>query len=309
MTIRFSGARRLVACAVVACAVLGAMQQASAQGYQQTRVGVVGGYEILSIYEKGRFDRCAASINGPSGMLRFAWNTARKYTISIPGAPPTTRGPFAISIDGAPPRAFNGVGNADRAWTELPNDMVDRLFNARRMLVVHWGGILHNWPINGNSLVTVFSAVEDCLKKATERLSAAPPPPINSVPAGGVMLYTAASPSFCADVHKGQYRPGTPVILYTCHGRANQRFRLDPGSGRVYAAANANLCVDAIPGGLALVDCRQLGRTWVLNRGAKEIRSSDGQCWDVPSGRFQNGARLQPWPCHRKAPQQFSDKL
>jgi len=29
----------------------------------------------------------------------------------------------------------------------------------------------------------------------------------------------------------------------------------------------------------------------------------------VPSGRFQNGARLQPWPCHRKAPQQFSDKL
>jgi hypothetical protein len=75
---------------------------------------------------------------------------------------------------------------------------------------------------------------------------------------------------WCLDVLGGSREPGTPLVIYDCHGGENQRFTYPPASG------------------------------------TGEVRAYGGaMCLDAYTGLGQDGDRIVVWPCHGGANQQW----
>ena len=122
----------------------------------------------------------------------------------------------------------------------------------------------------------------------------------------------------CLDVLGESREPGAGLIVYDCHGGANQRFSY-PAAGqtgeiRVYAGEGTPLCVDAwgagTENGTRLV-------VWTCHGGANQqwTRTADGEfrgvqsgrCVDVLGARTENLTDVWLWDCFGGAPNQRWD--
>ncbi len=119
-------------------------------------------------------------------------------------------------------------------------------------------------------------------------------------------FYAVGEGGLCIDVAKGRAEPGTPIILWHCHGKAPQLFTIDTARAKVRYRAAPHLCVDDIPShGLALVDCNRTRINWSYNPVTSRIEGSDGRCWDIPRANYAPSQRLIIWKCHGGENQRF----
>ena len=120
----------------------------------------------------------------------------------------------------------------------------------------------------------------------------------------------------CLDVLGESREPGAGLIIYDCHGRANQRFSYpaagETGEIRVYAGEGTPLCVDAwgagTENGTRLV-------VWTCHGGANQqwTRTADGafrgaqsgRCVDVLGARTENLTDVWLWDCFGGANQRW----
>jgi len=112
----------------------------------------------------------------------------------------------------------------------------------------------------------------------------------------------------CIDVSGGRTMGGTAIQLWPCHRGAPQKFTIDAAQGRIRYAAKPDMCVDQEQGGgrkLELTECQFAWNRWSYDARNMRIVGPDNQCWDVPSGRFDQGQRLQVWACNNQPPQGF----
>lgn len=134
--------------------------------YQELNVGRVGNFTILKINDRAQFQRCAASLTTRQGMLRIAWDKNRQYSLSIPDRP-VRRGWEWIyfQLDGGIRYAVQRHNsNGRRASGILKPAHVDMFLDARRDVKITYGNTVFVWPLR--NIVTVFSAMEDCVNKA-----------------------------------------------------------------------------------------------------------------------------------------------
>ena len=135
-------------------------------------------------------------------------------------------------------------------------------------------------------------------------LAAALPPLAHPPPAGSaahrhgiveVRSDVAAGSCMDANAAKGN------VILWSCHGGANQKFDYsDDGTLRQYGR-----CLGARGASLVLKRCDASPDTqWTFAGG--EIRNGDGQCIDIAGGERANGTPLVAWSCHGVAQQRWT---
>lgn len=155
---------------------------------------------------------------------------------------------------------------------------------------------------------TLNAQLDGCLISAQG--NAAPPPPRGKVfyvvPEGAEVNV----PRLCVDVAGGKLAQSTLIQLWGCHGKAPQRFGLDPRNGRIFLAANPKLCVDGVPKQqLLLVPCQSTEAQWRYDEKTSTIRSSNGMCWDMFGGNRPQNIRsreaVYAWPCHGGPNQQF----
>jgi hypothetical protein len=120
----------------------------------------------------------------------------------------------------------------------------------------------------------------------------------------------------CLDVLGESRAAGTPLIVYDCHGRANQRFTYPAvgrtGEVRVYADGDAPLCLDAESGGTA--DGTRI-IAWPCHGGSNqqwtrtaegELRGvGSGKCVDVLGARTENLTDVWLWSCFGGANQRW----
>jgi hypothetical protein len=98
----------------------------------------------------------------------------------------------------------------------------------------------------------------------------APPPAPQALAGAGMVIHSGANPGLCLDAEGDRAQKHTPVRLFDCHGRENQR--------------------------------------WVLGQsgnGAATITGLGGLCLDIHGGRSTAGATAQLYPCHGGGNQQF----
>ncbi len=109
----------------------------------------------------------------------------------------------------------------------------------------------------------------------------------------------------CLDLAGGA-NANAPLQLWDCHGRENQRFRLDNGQLK-----SGNLCLDvagADPrrGARVIAYTCHNGRNQQWEWANGQLRSKlNKRCLDAEGGNTRNGTRLLLWDCHGGANQQF----
>lgn len=110
----------------------------------------------------------------------------------------------------------------------------------------------------------------------------------------------------CFDVKSANHANGTPVILWPCHGKANQQWNMVDG----LIVGLAGKCLDVKGGSSAngtsviLWQCHgKPNQRWNLVDG--KIVGLAGKCLDVNGGGTANGTSVILWPCHGKANQQW----
>jgi hypothetical protein len=153
--------RRLATTAALLAAMFLTATTATAQ---QKTVGRVGDFDILAIFEKNKFDRCAAHSENGTGALRIAYTKALAYSLSIPGVKGHGPDEMTLVIDGSAPGHYFATGaNNDRAWLTLDAETVDALLNASEALDMTFAGRNYSWSFYNSNMTDVFVAIENCV--------------------------------------------------------------------------------------------------------------------------------------------------
>lgn len=130
---------------------------------QEKKITRVGDFQIIAIFEKGRFDRCAAVLTNGTGMLRLAYTTKRIYSLSVPGVKGHGPDEMALRFDGGASQFYFATGaNDDRAWLTLDQSAVDAFRDSSEQFDVDFAGRAYSWSLYNAAMTDVFLAIEDC---------------------------------------------------------------------------------------------------------------------------------------------------
>lgn len=113
----------------------------------------------------------------------------------------------------------------------------------------------------------------------------------------------------CLDVPGWRFEPGTPVVMWSCHGGSNQRWQLTGGTVRTLN----DQCLDVTWGATAngtpvqLATCSgNAAQRWVLTAAGDLVNPQSDKCLDVVDLNRADDARLQIWQCGGTANQKWS---
>ena len=114
----------------------------------------------------------------------------------------------------------------------------------------------------------------------------------------------------CLDVSGGSTAAGTDVIIWSCHGRANQVWtRTAAGELRVYAGSRCLELVAAAgarSGRVQIATCTgATNQRWSFAADGTVHGLASGLCLDVVGAAKTNGAAVQGYACHGRGNQQW----
>ena len=129
-----------------------------------------------------------------------------------------------------------------------------------------------------------------------------------------VFSLTALHSGKCLDVRQASLANGAPVQQWTCHGKDNQHWIVEPRFGEYYLRAlHSGKCLDVRQASLAngapvqQWTCHSPEhQTWILepdltleDKPSYSLRAlHSGKCLDVRQASLANGAPVQQWTCH-----------
>lgn len=137
--------------------------QAQTGTLSQSRVGP---FTIDYITEKGKFDRCAATLSPGPNMLRIAYTRGLVYSISVPGLPvPAKTIDFHFGGE-----TFSATPSTDpkriRAWAAVDPTAINALMTVQGTIDITLGSKAYSWPIGRTKMEDVMVALENCTHKA-----------------------------------------------------------------------------------------------------------------------------------------------
>ncbi|MGA5299707.1 ricin-type beta-trefoil lectin domain protein [Nucisporomicrobium flavum] len=125
-------------------------------------------------------------------------------------------------------------------------------------------------------------------------------------PAPATFRLRSESAGRCLDVNGASSANGSEMIIWDCHGNANQQFTQNGQELRVLGK-----CLD-VPAGTAgtrvrIWDCNaSSGQHWNLNSNGTISNAQNGLCLDVNGAATANGTAVVLWNCHTGANQRWA---
>lgn len=114
----------------------------------------------------------------------------------------------------------------------------------------------------------------------------------------------------CLDANGTTPTDGARTILWSCHGGANQRWRLDPVTSEIRGSSGKCLDVAGAAGAGASVivyTCHGgANQKWLHDPTTGQIKGLGGLCLDVEGGHGSDGAFVIAWTCHDGANQKWT---
>jgi hypothetical protein len=111
----------------------------------------------------------------------------------------------------------------------------------------------------------------------------------------------------CLDVNGASGTNGTPMIIWDCHGNANQQFTQNGQALQVLGK-----CLNVPTGAAAgtrvqIQDCNGgANQQWTLNSNGTIRNAQSGLCLDVNGASTANGSAVVVWSCHDGANQRWA---
>jgi poly(3-hydroxybutyrate) depolymerase len=111
----------------------------------------------------------------------------------------------------------------------------------------------------------------------------------------------------CLDVNGANGANGTPMIVWDCHGNANQQFTQNGQALQVLGKC-LNVPTDAAAGTrVQIQDCNGgANQQWALNSNGTIRNAQNGLCLDVNGAGTANGSAVVVWSCHDGANQRWA---
>jgi hypothetical protein len=164
MTLRFNAFGRVLLLSMAT--LIPAMWENSslAAGYSEEVVEKAGPFIIHRIFEKGIFNRCAATLQPGKNMLRVAYTVDHVYSISVPGVRKSEN--LQMDFNDMESFSFRAATNGERTWAAWGSPAVETLRNARESINISVGGRDFSWNIGNTSMRRVMAAVEDCVQNS-----------------------------------------------------------------------------------------------------------------------------------------------
>ncbi|WP_326608980.1 glycoside hydrolase family 97 catalytic domain-containing protein [Streptomyces scopuliridis] len=122
-------------------------------------------------------------------------------------------------------------------------------------------------------------------------------------PRGQAGALKGSQSGLCADVPGASQTDGTQVVLWDCHGQANQTWTASPtGQLTVYRGAK---CLDVKGGATAdgtavqIYNCdNSAAQQWTVNSDGTVVNPSSGKCLEATGSGTTTGTLLQIWTCN-----------
>ncbi|MDI2125567.1 ricin-type beta-trefoil lectin domain protein [Yinghuangia seranimata] len=127
--------------------------------------------------------------------------------------------------------------------------------------------------------------------------------PVGTTPAGPI---TGVGSDRCADVPGSNTTDGTQLILWGCHGAANQRWTL--GADRSVSALGKCLTAATANGSAATISTCTGAATqkWTYDPATMRLSNdASGRCLDANGGATADNTKLIVWDCHTGTNQQW----
>jgi hypothetical protein len=130
---------------------------------EEKKVGRVGDFDIVAIFDKGKFDRCAASSKNGTGMLRLAFTKRHVYSLSIPGVKNSGKQIISLTFDNGATLSYEATGaNDSRAWVALDDQSTQAFLNAKESLDIDFAGQHFSWLLYNQTMEDMFITIENC---------------------------------------------------------------------------------------------------------------------------------------------------
>lgn len=142
-----------------------------------------------------------------------------------------------------------------------------------------------------------FDALVNMVRLAASASTVVTPTPPS--PARTISIRSTYAPGKCLDVSASQ-----GILLWDCHGGANQRFAQEADGSIKYNGQ----CLGNSGNTLRFEGCSAgaIHQKWRVVNGAAQNGNVPPSCIDIEAGSKNNGARLLAWSCHNGANQQWS---
>jgi hypothetical protein len=182
--------------------------------------------------------------------------------------------------------------------TSVWNESVDYVLHAKKQTLT---------PAQATAAVNAYrssgTAHTDNVVAANDCDPGVPPTTPTNPPAGGTSQIIGFN-NRCIDVSGGGAAPanGTPVIIYDCHGGANQKWEF-AADGTLRSLGKCLDVTDANPNNGTLLQVTGCGtqaaqKFTLQSNGLLRTALAGGRCVDVKDRNPANAARLQLWDCN-----------
>lgn len=128
-------------------------------------------------------------------------------------------------------------------------------------------------------------------------------------PAAGATEFVGVASGLCIDVNSGQPTDGNALIIYGCHGMANQQFAVGNGALVTFGGLK---CVRPRAGSLARGTVLEVGpctggteQAFARTPTGALRHTASGMCVDVKDARTSSGTGIILWDCHGATNQQW----
>ncbi|MCO6011670.1 RICIN domain-containing protein [Actinoallomurus purpureus] len=111
----------------------------------------------------------------------------------------------------------------------------------------------------------------------------------------------------CVDIPGSNTTPGTQLIIWDCHGGANQTWQFHGGTVRALGACmTAATGTDLTP--ITISTCTGAAtQKWTYEPTTKRLRNDpSGKCLDVNGGATDNNSKIVLYSCHTGTNQQWT---
>jgi hypothetical protein len=130
----------------------------------EEKVGQVGLFTILRIFEGNDSTRCIASIGSGQSVLRLSISYDKKYAISTPGVRKNSKLIMYIDPPDGDDISFAAQSDGKRSWGSMDAGQFRNFLRIKNEISVQVDGVKFNYPIGTTSLAEVAKKTEQCNK-------------------------------------------------------------------------------------------------------------------------------------------------
>jgi hypothetical protein len=156
--------RRVIGLKFLGVAAISAIFNSVSYARGEDKVGQVGPFTILRVYDGNDTTRCVAALGSGTSLFRFSISYDKKYAISVPGVAKSNKLIMYIEPPDGDDISFPARSDGDRTFGDVDAKQFRNFLRIKNQIVVMVENKRFAFPIGNTALPEVARKTEECNK-------------------------------------------------------------------------------------------------------------------------------------------------